>query len=128
MSDKTTPLSTGTLTSHKMEERNLGGKKPMKPFMCRHQHILGYIRWNGDDLPQLMVLRESMDMQAERPDTADLLGPVDGTMPIRCNICGDVRVWQISVAGMLALFLQLDDAEVFEFSQRLLEMSRKAGA
>ena len=99
----------------------------MKPFKCKNQHILGYIRFNGNNLPQLMVLRESMDMEAEHPDQVDLLGPVDGNMPVRCKLCDDVRVWQISVDGMLALFAQLDDAQVFEFSRRLLEMSRKVG-
>lgn len=100
--------------------------KPMKPFVCTNRHILGYIRWNGNDLPQLMVLRESMDMEAERPDEVDLLGPLDGQMPIRCKICGEVAVWSVSVESLLALFLQLDDAAVFEFSRRLLEMSKSS--
>lgn len=99
--------------------------KSMKPFKCRNHHILGYIRWNGDGLPQLMVLRESMDMEAERPEEVDFLGALDGQMPIRCKICDDVKLWQVSVESMLALFVQLDDAAVFEFSRRLLEMSRK---
>ena len=117
-------------TPPQIEGRDLergGRKKSMKPFMCRNRHILGYIRWNGDDLPQLMVLRESLDMEAERPDEADLLGPVNGQMPIRCKICDEVTVWRISVDGLVALFMQLDDATVFEFSRRLLEMSRKVG-
>jgi hypothetical protein len=101
-------------------------KKPMKPWKCKHGHILGYIRWNGNDLPQLMVLRESMDMDAERPDEADVLGPVDGQMSIRCKICDEVTVWKISVESLLAIFAQLDDAKVFEFSRRLLEMNRKS--
>lgn len=96
----------------------------MKPFLCKNNHILGYIRWNSNGLPQLMLLRESMDMQAERPDEVDLLGPLDGQMPVRCK-CGDVKFWKVSVETLLALFVQLDDAAVFEFSRRLLEMSRK---
>jgi hypothetical protein len=110
-----------------MEEHNLGGKKPMKPWKCKNDHILGFIRWNGNDLPQLMVLRESMDMDAEHPDETDVLGPVDGRMLVRCKQCDEVRVWQSNVDVLLALFAQLDDAEVFEFSRRLLEMSRKGG-
>jgi hypothetical protein len=105
----------------------MSDKKPMKPFTCKNHHILGYIRWNGNDLPQLMVLRESMDMDAERPDEVDLLGPLDGNMPVRCKLCDDVQVWRISVEGLLAIFVQLDDAQVFEFSRRLLEMSKKEG-
>lgn len=126
MSDKP-PVSRSGGISPKIEGRDLGGRKAMKPFMCKNKHILGYIRWNGNDLPQLMVLRESMDMDAERPAEVDFLGPLDGNMPVRCKLCDDVQVWRISVDGMLALFVQLDDAQVFEFSRRLLEMSRKVG-
>lgn len=101
-------------------------QKEMKQWRCKHNHILGFIRWNGDGLPQLMVLREALDMEADHPDEVDLLGPLDGRMPIRCSICDDVRVWSISVESLVALFTQLDDAVIFEFSQRLLELSRKS--
>jgi hypothetical protein len=97
----------------------------MKPWVCRNNHILGYIRWNGDGIPQLMVLREALDMDAEHPNEVDLLGPLDGRMPIRCSICDDVQVWAISVESLVSLFMALSDKTVFEFSQRLLEMSKK---
>jgi len=104
----------------------MSDKKIMKPFTCKNRHILGYIRWNGNGLPQLMVLRESMDMDAERPAEADFLGPVDGQMPVRCKICDEVTLWRVSVESVLSIFLQLDDTQVYEFSRRLLEMSRKS--
>lgn len=97
----------------------------MKQWRCKNRHILGFIRWNGNGLPQLMVLREALDMEAERPDEVDLLGPLSGSMPVRCSICEDVRVWAISVESLVALFMDLDDKTVFEFSRRLLEMSKK---
>ena len=56
----------------------------------------------------------------------DLLGPLDGRMPIRCSICDDVQVWAISVESLLALFMALDDKTVFEFSRRLLEKNVEA--
>ena len=99
--------------------------KDMKQWSCRKGHILGFVRWDGNDIPQLMVLREALDMQVERLEEVDLLGPLIGNMPVRCSICGDIRSWVISVDGLAALFMQLDDRTVFEFSQRLLEMSRK---
>lgn len=126
MSDKNLSRKNGT--SPPMVGRNLRGKKPMKPWRCKNGHILGFIRWNGNDLPQLMVLRESMDMEAERPDEVGFLGALDGQMPVRCNICDEVTVWKISVESMLAIFAQLDDEQVFEFSRRLLEMSKRAGS
>ena len=99
--------------------------KKMKPWRCKENHILGFIRWNGDGLPQLMVLREALDMDVEHPHEVDLLGPLNGGMPIRCSICDDVRMWEISVESLVALFMNLDDSTVFAFSQRLLEMNRK---
>ena len=96
----------------------------MKQWRCRNNHILGFIRWNGDGLPQLMVLREALDMEAEHPDEVDLLGPLNGSMPVRCSICDDVQPWKISVESLVAMFMDLDDKTVFEFSQRLLEMSK----
>jgi hypothetical protein len=97
-----------------------------KQWRCKNNHILGFIHWNGDGLPQLRVLRKALDMEAEHPDDVDLLGPLDGRMPIRCSICDDVKVWEISVESHLALFMQLSDEKMLEFSQRLLEMNRKA--
>lgn len=100
--------------------------KNTKPFCCKNEHILGFIRWNGNGLPQLMVLREALDMQAEHPDEVDLLGPLDGRMPIRCSICDDVQVWEISVVSLVALFTQLESKKIFEFSQMLLEKNLEA--
>lgn len=93
----------------------------MKQWRCRNKHILGFIRWNGNGLAQLMLLREALDMEAEHPDEVDLLGPLDGRMPIRCSICDDVQMWSITVDSLVALFMQLDEKSVFEFSRRLLK-------
>lgn len=92
----------------------------MKQWRCKNNHILGFVRSN-----QLMVLREALDMDMEHPREVDLLGPLDGSMPIRCSICDDVRFWRINVESLVQLFSRLDDKTVFEFSQRLLEQSRK---
>jgi hypothetical protein len=99
--------------------------KKMKSWCCKNNHILGFIRWNGNGLPQLMVLREALDMQADHPDDVNLLGPLTGRMPIPCSICDDVQVWDISVESLLDIYIGLDDRKMLEFSQRLLEMSRK---
>jgi hypothetical protein len=96
----------------------------MKQWRCSNNHILGFIRWNGNGLPQLMVMRKALDMDTEHPEDVDVLGPLDGRMPIKCSICDDVKVWEISIASLVALFMQLDDATVFGFSQKLLELSR----
>jgi len=96
----------------------------MKQWKCRNKHILGFVRWNGNGIPQLMVLREALDMQAEHPDEVDLLGPLDGRMPIRCSICDDVQVWVISVESLVALLMDANEKTIFEVSQRLVELNR----
>jgi hypothetical protein len=103
----------------------MADKKIMKQWQCRNHHILGFIRWNGNGLPQLMVLRKALDMQADHLDEVDLLGPLDGRMPIRCSICDDVQVWTISVESLVALFMPLDEKTVLEFSRRLLALNKK---
>jgi len=97
----------------------------MKQWKCRNKHILGFVRWNGNGIPQLMVLREALDMQADHPDEVDLLGPLDGRMPIRCSICDDVQVWVISVESLVALLMQADDKTILEVSRKLSELSAK---
>jgi hypothetical protein len=75
----------------------------MKQWRCRNKHILGFIHWNGNGIAQLMVLRKALDMQADQLNEVDLLGPLEGRMPIRCSICDDVQVWEISISSLTAL-------------------------
>ena len=97
----------------------------MKPWKCNRGHILGFVRLTNHHLPQLMVLREALDMDDVNPHEVDSLGALDGRMPIKCSICEDVRLWEVSVGTLLSLFSQLSDNQVFEFSQRLLALSEK---
>lgn len=99
--------------------------KPMKQWRCKNDHILGFIRWNGDDLSQLMILRKAIRYEIDDPEQVDLLGPLNGSMPVRCSICDDVKPWRISVDNLVALFEEMDDKTLFEFSQRLLAQSKK---
>jgi hypothetical protein len=97
----------------------------MKQWRCKNQHIIGFIRWNGSDLPQLMVLREALDMEVENPQEVDAMGPLDGRMPIRCSICDDVQVWEVSAPTLVMLISRLSNEQVFEFSRLLLEKSSR---
>jgi hypothetical protein len=96
-----------------------------KTWTCRAGHVLGIIRWNGDGMPQLMLYRHAVDQIAERPAEVDVIGPLEGRMPVQCDVdgCGDVQVWNVSVATLVGLFERLDDGQVLEFSQRILERS-----
>lgn len=93
----------------------------MKQWQCKHGHVLGFVNEAG----QLMLLRNAMDYAADEPREVDLLGPLTGSMPIRCSICDDVRPWHVSVTALLQLFLAVNDKHAFEFTMRLLEMSKK---
>lgn len=99
--------------------------KEMKQWRCKNNHILGFIRWNGNGLPQLMLLRQALDMDVEHPSEVDLLGPLDGRMPARCSICDSVSVWEVTVPTLLMLINNLSDKDVFEFGAGLAELSAK---
>ena len=99
--------------------------RKMQEWRCKKNHVLGYVHWGWNGLPQLIVLREALDMDIDNPQAVDNLGTVDGRMSVHCSICDDVKVWEVSMEALLALFALLSDRQVFEFSQRLLEMSNK---
>lgn len=95
----------------------------LKQWQCGCGVTLGYMRKNGDGLTQLMLLRQPLDMTAERPAEVDLLGPVTGRVSVKCS-CGKNKLWDVTVEAMLALFEGLNDKQAFEFWIRLLERAR----
>lgn len=98
--------------------------RQMEQWRCKHGHILGFIRWNGEHVPQLMLLRAALDMQAVRPEDVDLVGPLTGSMDVRCSICESVRPWKITIKAMIWLFEGLDDKEAFDLWVELLEKAK----
>ena len=95
-----------------------------KAFNCKHGHTLGRIRWNGDGVPQLMVYRHAVSMEAERPAEVDVMGPLVGEMPVQCDLCGDVRVWAASSLAVAELVLGLTDGQMAEMMRSVMERSR----
>lgn len=81
--------------------------------------ILGMIRWNGDQVPQLMLLRHSVDMTMERPASVDLIGPLTGKMPVRCECCDHVSLWDISIAALVYLLEGLNDRQIRQLQERM---------
>jgi hypothetical protein len=80
----------------------------LKQWRCENSHLLGLVVRNGSGVPQLMVYRHAIDAQAEQPAEVDvMIGPVTGLLPVRCDICMDVAVWEPSVDAMLHLFDRL---------------------
>lgn len=95
----------------------------LKQWQCGCGVTLGYMRKNGDGLTQLMLLRQPLDMTAERPAEVDLLGPVTGRVAVKCS-CGKQKLWAASVDAMLELFEGLNDKQAFDFWVRLLERAK----
>lgn len=76
----------------------------LRQWHCKNNHALGMIRLNGNGIPQLMLYRHAVDLSAEQPAEVDLMiGPLVGRMPVRCDICDDVQVWDVSVDAMVDL-------------------------
>lgn len=80
----------------------------LKQWPCRNNHALGMIQLNGDGVPQLMLYRHAVDLTSEEPAEVDLmLGPLLGRMPVRCDICNQVELWDISDKALAELILGL---------------------
>jgi len=92
----------------------------LKQWHCKNKHALGMIRLNGDGSPQLMLYRHAVDLTAEQPAEVDLMiGPLLGRMPVRCDICDDVRVWDVSVDALIELIQGLPQSKVDQLEIRL---------
>lgn len=97
-----------------------------KQWRCRNEHTLGLVVRNGSDAPQLLIYRHAIDTGADQPAEVDvMIGPVTGMVPVKCDLCGDVRVWQVSVASMIYLVESMPTQLLFEFWRRLLERAGK---
>lgn len=93
----------------------------LKQWQCRNQHVLGVISSNGSNVPQLMLYRHAVDPAAEKPAEVDLIvGEVIGRVPVRCDICDDVQLWDVSVDALVDLFLSLRDEQVVQFQARVI--------
>ena len=88
-------------------------------WRCGNGHILGMIQWNGKMVPQLVLYRQAVDHGADVPEEVDVLGPLMGRMPVRCDVCDDVRLWDISVTALLALANFLDETGFVVFWEKL---------
>lgn len=92
----------------------------LKQWYCKNKHALGMIRLNGERTPQLMLYRHAVDLTAEQPAEVDLMiGPLVGRMPVRCDICGDVSLWEVSVDALADLIRGLQDEQVDQLQTRL---------
>jgi hypothetical protein len=95
----------------------------VKPWQCKNNHVLGIIQLNGNRVPQLMLYRHAVDASSDQPAEVDLMiGPVLGRMPVRCDICDDVKPWDVSVDALAELIRGLRREQ---FEQLQLRLAKK---
>jgi hypothetical protein len=94
----------------------------VKQWHCKNMHALGMIRLNGDGMPQLMLYRHAVDLTADQPAEVDLMiGPLVGRMPVRCDICDDVELWDITVKVLAELIITLRPEQREQLQAHLLK-------
>ena len=81
----------------------------MRQWRCKNHHVLGLVSWNGDGVPQLMLYRHAVDMQNEHPEQVDVIGAVQGRIPVRCDVpgCDEVELWEVSERVLVELLALL---------------------
>ncbi len=93
----------------------------MKQWLCKKGHVLGLISWNGNETPQLMLYRHAIDLQAEEPEEVDVIGPLQGRMPVRCDVpdCDAVQLWEVSEQALIEMLSQLNQRKLDAVIERV---------
>lgn len=81
----------------------MNGNRRAKPWVCPDGHILGQtvrieVNNNGRKryVTQLNLYRHAIDMEAETPESVDVVAVLEGTVPVvECDICHKTRPWFI---------------------------------
>jgi hypothetical protein len=97
----------------------------VKPLVCKNKHRVGEIRWNGDDVPLIMIYREAVDGETVVLENA-MIGPVIGQAEFVCSICKQKRVWGVSIETALYLIDTMPFAMRFDFWGKLMHRAKVA--
>jgi len=90
-----------------------------KEWLCKNGHVLGAIQWNGNNLPFLMLYRHAIDLGANDPEAVDVVGPLMGQMPVKCDICDDVQLWKLSPKALAQFMKNMNKGEREEVEAHL---------
>jgi hypothetical protein len=64
----------------------------IKPWRCKHDHIMGITMRNGSGVRELILYRHAID--PDKPRQVEVMGRLSGYMAdIRCSVCGAMRTW-----------------------------------
>jgi hypothetical protein len=107
-----------------MDGKYLRDSDRFKLWQCKCGATLGLVAWNGKEIPQLMLYRHAVDLNADSPADVDTMGPLTGKMVVRCDLCEAVRVWWPSAQAMLSLLDELNVDQLRQFVEAFLERKR----
>lgn len=68
-------------------------------WKCKNGHALGIVRETGAHRKQLILYRQAIDAQKQKPENVDVIAVVESAIDIRCSICGALRTWAPSQAA-----------------------------
>lgn len=98
----------------------MDGKEP-RYWKCRQcGAALGLISANGDGVTQLLVYRRAVYLTDETPAEVDVLGPLVGRMPIKCDHCEQVSVWRPAPEAVLSLLEAMGVEQIRQFTEAFL--------
>ena len=96
-----------------------------KPLLCDEKHRVGEIRWNGDDVPQIMIYRNAVDGDSVVTED-EMIGPVIGQAEFKCSICKQKRIWGVSIETALYLIDTMPFNMRFDFWGKLMNRAKAA--
>jgi len=65
--------------------------------------VLGMIRWNGNGSPMLLLLRHALKYDQAVLEEVDVIGPLTGKIPVRCEVCDQMSFWDLSLETLAEL-------------------------
>lgn len=84
-------------------------------WKCPNGHVLGSIQRNGNRTPQLALYRHAIDLEVDELDEVEVIGLVLGRMPVRCDACDEVALWDISADALAELYEIAEGRRMKEF-------------
>jgi len=93
-----------------------------------HKHVLGMIRYNGEGIPQLALYRHAIDENAEHLEDVDVIGVLEGRMPIICGVCGEIFVWEISEQVLESMLARMNGQKLMGVIMRMKARNEKTKA
>ena len=78
---------------------------------CKHGsgHVLGIVQKNSSGESSLLLYRNAVDQNAEKPAEVDIIAVIHSADEIKCEICGRVRTWAPNQAAFERLMAHYEN-------------------